>query len=477
MTAATEIPVNQVLESVFTADTTDQHVITVHGYGLQIKIQAGHLVIRDGIGRHRRERRYNQANRTLRRIIVTGPDGYVTLDALKYCRDHGIAVTMLDPDGELTGHYAPEPAARNPKLIRRQCMAGVEDSSPVGIEITRELLTRKVTGQGDVLVKLFGDMNVSARLYHYSEQMQAAETLSELNDLERFAAKAYFGVWTGKVSVPWDAKAIERIPANWLTYERRKISASAANTHRHASDPVNAMLNYGYGIGFTEARAACIAHGLNPTLGFNHDDKLGRDSLALDILETLRPEIESYVLGLTGIGSEPYPFTYRSFTEPYGLPPGTVRVVAPLTHTIAEASYAWENTAMHAAQTVVSILMGTANRRGGKSLSLANQKAEFVNRIVDVNLILPDDEWTELQKLLPPKTKWDYSSISNRTVLAAYIYLRANHKPLAHVPPSFGVSRRTLAERRLQWNRRGYWPAIDQAIDVKAQKLRLRQPD
>ena len=107
MTAATEIPVNQVLESVFTADTTDQHVITVHGYGLQIKIQAGHLVIRDGIGRHRRERRYNQANRTLRRIIVTGPDGYVTLDALKYCRDHGIAVTMLDPDGELTGHYAP----------------------------------------------------------------------------------------------------------------------------------------------------------------------------------------------------------------------------------------------------------------------------------------------------------------------------------------------------------------------------------
>jgi CRISP-associated protein Cas1 len=473
-TVTEELSVNQVLESVFDRDTENQPVITVHGYGIQIKLQHGHLVIRDGIGKHHRERKFPQADRSIRRIVVTGPDGFITLDALQYCRDHGISVTTLDPDGDLTALYAPKEGNQDARLIRRQCMAGIEDGSPVGIEITRELLTRKVNGHGDVLMKLFGDTSVSARLYHYAEQMQAAETLSELNDLERFAAKAYFETWVGRVAISWDEKSIMRIPANWLAYERRKLSASKANTHRHATDPVNAMLNYGYGLGYSEARTACIAHGLNPAIGINHGDKLGRDSLALDILEAVRPEIDAFILGLTGVGQEPYPFTYRSFHEPHGYPPGTVRLVAPLTHVIAEASYAWETTAMTAAQTVVSILNGSANRRGGKSLSLANQRAEFINRPVSVTDIVPETDWEAFQKLLPPKAKWDYASISDRTILAVYIYMQANRKPMAQIPPAFGVSRRTVHERRLKWVRSGHWPEIEHVIEDCVTKLAVK---
>ena len=265
-----------------------------------------------------------------------------------------------------------------------------------------------------------------------------------------------------------------RIPANWFTYERRKLSASKGNTHRHASDPVNAMLNYAYGLGYAEARTACIAHGLNPAIGINHGDKLGRDSLALDILEAIRPEIDAYVLGLTGLGHEPYPFTYRSFTEPHGYSPGTVRLVAPLTHVIAEASYAWESSAMGAAQTVVSILNGTANRRGGKSLSLANQRAEFVNRQVSASDVVSDDDWAVFEKLLPAKPKWDYSSISDRTILAVLIYMQVNRKPMAQIPPSFGVSRRTVHERRLKWVRSGHWSEIEQVIEDCVTKLAAR---
>jgi hypothetical protein len=114
---------------------------------------------------------------------------------------------------------------------------------------------------------------------------------------------------------------------------------------------------------------------------------------------------------------------------------------------------------------MVSILMGTANRRGGKSLSLANQKAEFLARDVNIAEILPEKHWQRLQALLPGKSAQDYSSFSNRTVLAALIYLRQHGKTLAYVPPSFGVSRRTLHERRLRWSRSGHWPEIDQVID------------
>jgi CRISP-associated protein Cas1 len=470
-----DIPASEILDNIFTRDTTGHPIITIHGYGIHVKVQQGHLVIKDGIGKHQRERRYPQADRTLRRIVITGPDGYITLDALRYCRDHNIAVTTLDPDGELTSHYAPSTAKQDVRLIRRQCLAGMGQDTVTGIEITSSLLTCKINGQADNIIKLFSDMNTSARLYHYAEQIQSAETLAELNDLERFAAKAYFQTWVGRVAIPWDAKTIARIPVNWLTYDRRKISATNANTHRHATDPVNAMLNYGYGIGYTLSKSACIAHSLNPALGFNHGDRNGRDSLALDILETMRPHIDAYILSLTGIGSKPYPFTYRSFTEPYGLPPGTVRITAPLTHVIIEASYAWESTAMNAAETVVSHLTGANGRRGGKSLSLTNQKSAFISNPVDVEAILPDTDWQRFLQLLPSKSDQDYSSISNRTVLAALIYLRANHKSAAYVPTGFGVSRRTLHERRLRWTRLGYWPEIERTIDDCAVKLSVRQ--
>ncbi len=49
-------------------------------------------------------------------------------------------------------------------------------------------------------------------------------------------------------------------------------------------------------------------------MGFIHYDKIGRDSLALDILETIRPIIDSYVIGLLGSRA----FTYRDFTESSG---------------------------------------------------------------------------------------------------------------------------------------------------------------
>src|SRR5205807_1993962 len=126
------------------------------------------------------------------------------------------------------------------------------------------------------------------------------------------AARDYFEAWVSHgVAVPWDSRSRVRIPANWLAFHRRKVGASRENTKRHATEPVAAMLNYAYTLGASEARTACISHGLNPVLGYCHADKLGRDSLALDILETIRPVIDAYILGLLGIGSEPRRFTYR----------------------------------------------------------------------------------------------------------------------------------------------------------------------
>jgi len=65
---------------------------------------------------------------------------------------------------------------------------------------------------------------------------------------------------------------------------------------RLAANPPNAILNYLYAVLESEARLAAAALGLDPGLGVLHVDQQGRDSLVLDILEPVRPLVDSYVL-------------------------------------------------------------------------------------------------------------------------------------------------------------------------------------
>lgn len=61
-------------------------------------------------------------------------------------------------------------------------------------------------------------------------------------------------------------------------------------------NPPNAILNYLYAILEAEARLAIAALGLDPGLGFLHFDTRTRDSLACDVLEPVRPEVDAYLL-------------------------------------------------------------------------------------------------------------------------------------------------------------------------------------
>ena len=56
------------------------------------------------------------------------------------------------------------------------------------------------------------------------------------------------------------------------------------------------MLNYLYAVLESEARLAVAALGLDPGLGVLHVDSGNRDSLALDVLEPVRAQVDSYLL-------------------------------------------------------------------------------------------------------------------------------------------------------------------------------------
>ncbi|MCX7855977.1 MAG: CRISPR-associated endonuclease Cas1, partial [Anaerolineae bacterium] len=57
---------------------------------------------------------------------------------------------------------------------------------------------------------------------------------------------------------------------------------------RGAQDPVNAALNYGYGILYGQVERALVLAGLDPYGGFIHADRPGKPSLVFDLIEEFR---------------------------------------------------------------------------------------------------------------------------------------------------------------------------------------------
>jgi hypothetical protein len=59
-------------------------VVTLYGYGIQVRVDRGHLFLEDGIGADRRRYRLPRVGHGLRRLVVVGPDGMVSLAALRW---------------------------------------------------------------------------------------------------------------------------------------------------------------------------------------------------------------------------------------------------------------------------------------------------------------------------------------------------------------------------------------------------------
>lgn len=68
---------------------------------------------------------------------------------------------------------------------------------------------------------------------------------------------------------------------------------------RPPTDNVNALLSFGYAVLVNDCSAALEGVGLDPYIGFLHTDRPGRESLALDLMEELRPVmVDRLVLSL-----------------------------------------------------------------------------------------------------------------------------------------------------------------------------------
>jgi hypothetical protein len=112
---------------------------------------------------------------------------------------------------------------------------------------------------------------------------------------------------------------------------------------------VNALINWLTAVAEVEATIACHIVGLDPSFGFIHADTRGRASFGLDLLEVARAPIEEFVLDLLATRS----FKRSDFVE---LPDGHCRILAPLTHELAETMPLWAQVIAPYAERVAHLL-------------------------------------------------------------------------------------------------------------------------
>src|SRR2546421_2804008 len=117
--------------------------LTLYGYGICVRMQAGHLETEHGIGPERRKFRLPRVNHKLKRLVCIGDDGFITFSALRWLSEVGASFIMLDRLGKVrvvTGPTTPSEA----RLRRAQALAL---SNGLAVQIARELISAKLTGQ------------------------------------------------------------------------------------------------------------------------------------------------------------------------------------------------------------------------------------------------------------------------------------------------------------------------------------------
>ncbi len=324
-------------------------VVTLFGYGIQARVDRGHLLLADGIGAERRHFRLPRVGHGLRRLIVIGSDGMISLASLRWLADQGAAFVMLERNGKVlatTGPVRPSDA----KLRRAQALAA---HSGADVKIARELISRKLAGQEQVAREILRDPATADEINRFREFLPNAERLDLIRSIESQAAAAYWGSWRN-VPVIFPAKDLPRVPEHWRSFGTRK--SLLTGSPRLACNAPNAALNFLYSILESESTLAAAALGLDSGLGVLHADTGARASLSLDLMEAIRPQVDRYVL--TWLLSRP--LRREWFFEQRD---GNCRLMALFASRLAETAQVWARAVGPVAEMVARELWLTTRKR------------------------------------------------------------------------------------------------------------------
>ena len=194
------------------------------------------------------------------------------------CAERGIGLAFCTPRGRFLARVCGESSGN--VLLRRE-QYRIADDPRRSCEIARNMIFGKLSNSAASIQRTIRDhaLRVSdCGLDNAAHQIKellppVLETLDmeALRGLEGVGAAAYFGVF------------------DHLLLNRKEDFFFHGRNRRPPLDRVNAMLSFAYSLLAHDCASALESVGLDAYVGFLHRDRPGRESLALDLMEELRP--------------------------------------------------------------------------------------------------------------------------------------------------------------------------------------------
>lgn len=261
--------------------------VVVDGFGKFIGVENGLIVVKE---KGKTTAKFKAED--LNQLVISGKSA-ISSEAIRILINNRVDVVFL---GEDAFARISSPLVGTVKTRREQYLAY---SDKRGVKIGKEVVSAKMKNQCAILLNL-------AKSRRETKSEVAEELIKSRNEIEAYREEVLkidadriedvrekiLGLEGKASNVYWDSIA-KIIPPEYGFKGRKGVEAGSP---RYAQDIVNAMLNYGYTILFSECVKALELAGLDPYAGFLHADRSGRESLAVDLMECFRQQVVDRVV-------------------------------------------------------------------------------------------------------------------------------------------------------------------------------------
>ncbi len=194
------------------------------------------------------------------------------------CAKRGVALSFCDPRGRFLARVSGE---NNGNVLLRRTQYRMADDPVGSCEIARSMIYGKLYNarwslertRRDHGLRVDGEglHRVSDQLRQLLPQIMVQTDLDSLRGLEGMGSAAYFSV------------------LDEMILNGKETFYFHGRSRRPPLDAMNALMSFAYSMLSYECASALESVGLDAYVGFLHRDRPGRSSLALDLMEELRP--------------------------------------------------------------------------------------------------------------------------------------------------------------------------------------------
>lgn len=193
------------------------------------------------------------------------------------CAERNIGLCFLSPQGRFLARISGK--IKGNVLLRKKQYALSEKENDC-LPIATSFLLGKIVNSRKVIERALRDhamlvdvkalAQASAALRQIIKTLPACHSISDLMGFEGSAAKIYFSVF------------------DYLILQQKEDFYFKERSRRPPLDNMNSLISFLYTLLTNEAISALEVVGLDPYVGFLHQDRPGRPSLALDLMEEFR---------------------------------------------------------------------------------------------------------------------------------------------------------------------------------------------